>query len=329
MKTQFNFSSANELYTIVSPLNSIIITDKNIARNYEALMQPFRKIVLDDGEQEKSFETLSYILEQLIKLEADRTTTIIGVGGGVITDISGFAASIYMRGIPFGFVPTTLLAQVDASIGGKNGVNFNHFKNLIGVIRQPDFILVDTHFLSTLSETDYHSGLAEIVKYGMIYDKELFHLVQTNADKILNKDNELLETIIRKCTEIKNNIVERDEFETNERKILNFGHTIGHAIERIENIPHGFAVSIGMVAASRLSEIHAGLSPTVTSQLTDLLMKFSLPVVSKTDPDIILSNLKMDKKRRGEVIDFILLKDIAQPVIMSIKPAEILSFQKS
>lgn len=233
-----------------------------------------------------------------------------------------------MRGIPFGFVPTTLLGQVDASIGGKNGVNFNNFKNLIGVIKQPDFILFDTNFLNTLPETEYRSGLAEIVKYGMIYDKELFQLIQKNADGIINKDKSLLEAIIHRCVEIKKAIVERDEFETNERKILNFGHTIGHAIERIENIPHGFAVSIGMVAACRLSEAYTGLSPLVTSQLSDILIKFELPVISKTDPDIILSNLKMDKKKRGDAIDFVLLKDISEPVIFSIKPDEILAFQK-
>lgn len=328
MKTQFHFSSVAQLPELASVTNSIVITDKNILRNYEALLKPYKKIVLDPGEDEKSFETLSYIIEQFVKLEADRTTTIIGIGGGVITDITGFAASIYMRGLPFGFVPTTLLAQVDASIGGKNGANFNDIKNLVGVIEQPDLILIDTDFLKTLPETEYSSALAEIVKYGLIYDKNLFESIQKNADAILRKDKTLLEQIIHRCVDIKIAIVEKDEFETGERKILNLGHTIGHAIERIEHIPHGFAISIGMVAACRLSEAHAGLSPAVTSQVSDLLIKFGLPVISKTDPEIILSNLKMDKKRRGDVIDFILLKDIGEPVIKAVKPDEILSFQK-
>jgi 3-dehydroquinate synthase len=328
MKTQFHFSSVQNIAELVSADNCIVVTDKNILANYGALLEPYRKIVLHPGEEEKSFETLNNVIDHLVQLEADKTTTLVGIGGGVISDLTGFAASIYMRGIPFGFVPTTLLAQVDASIGGKNGVNFNDFKNLIGVINQPDFLLVDTNFLNTLSETEYISGLAEIVKYGMIYDKELFHLIREHAVDMLKKDKSLLETVIRRCVEIKKTIVEKDEFETGERKILNFGHTIGHAIERIENIPHGFAVSIGMVAASRLSEANAGLDPAVTKQLTDLLVKFGLPVISKTDADIILSNLKMDKKKRGGVIDFILLKDIGQPVIMPIKPDAILSFQQ-
>lgn len=328
MKTQFYFSSLSNLSEIVSADNSIVITDKNILSNYGSVLNNHRKIVLDPGENEKSFETLGYIVDQLIKLEADKTTTLIGVGGGVVTDITGFAASIYMRGIPFGFVPTTLLAQVDASIGGKNGVNYNQYKNLLGVIKQPDFIFIDTSFLATLSVTDFASGLAEVVKYGMIYDKELFEKIQTNVSRILRKDGSLLEEIIRRCLEIKKTIVVKDEFEENERKILNYGHTIGHAIERIEKIPHGFAVSIGMVAASRLSEAYAGLPSNVTAQLTDVLIKFGLPVSSKTDADIILANLKMDKKKRGEVIDFILLKDIGQPVIVPLRPEQILAFKK-
>ncbi len=328
MKTQFHFFSIDRLAEIVPAGKCIVITDKNILFNYEQQLSPFTKIVLEAGEEEKSFESLNLIIDQLIRHEADKTTALVGIGGGVITDIAGFAASIYMRGIPFGFVPTTLLAQVDASIGGKNGVNYDHFKNLLGVIKQPDFILIDAEFLKTLPETEYRSGLAEIVKYGLIFDKALFNLIQKNVKNILEKEKELLEEIIHRCMDIKKAIVEKDEFEANERKILNFGHTIGHAIERIERIPHGFAVSIGMAAACRLSEAYAGLSHDVTFQLTDLLIKFGLPVISKTDPDIILSNLKMDKKKRGEVIDFILIKDIGEPIIVPIKPEEILSFQR-
>ena len=190
----------------------------------------------------------------MISLNADRQSFIVGVGGGVVTDLAGFVASIYMRGIRFAFVPTSILAMVDASVGGKNGIDVGVYKNLVGVINQPEFLLYDYSFLETLPGEEWVNGFAEIVKHACIKDGDMFSFLEENSLTAFRSSLNTAGSLIRKNVEIKYNVVSQDETETGERKLLNFGHTIGHAIENTSKLAHGSAISIGMVVACRISE---------------------------------------------------------------------------
>ena len=210
----------------------IVITDENVYKHYAILIDRYEKIVIGLGEKNKTHETLTQIYSQLLAMGADRETYIVGFGGGIVTDIAGFAASTYMRGLRFGFVATTLLAQVDASVGGKNGVNVDGYKNMVGTFNQPDFVLCDLSVLQTLPRRELQAGMAEVIKSGLIMDATLFELFERyDLDDFLNKDNLLLEAITG-AVRVKKQIVDRDEKEQGDRKKLNLGHTFAHAIEK-------------------------------------------------------------------------------------------------
>ena len=214
-------------------------------------------VEIPDGEEYKNFETLKSIYDSLIEFGFDRSSLIVALGGGVVGDIAGFAAATYLRGIPFVQVPTTLLAQVDSSVGGKTGINHEKGKNLIGAFYQPGFVLIDTSTLDTLPEREYLSGLAEVAKYGIVLDGNLFDFMSANAGKLLDRDKESLLTVIKRSCSIKASIVEKDEKEAGLRAVLNYGHTIGHAVETLtcyKRYTHGEAVAIGMAQAARFSE---------------------------------------------------------------------------
>jgi 3-dehydroquinate synthase len=251
----------------------------------------------------------------LLELEATRKTLLVGVGGGVITDIVGFLASVYMRGVPFGFVPTTLLSMVDAAVGGKNGVNVGMNKNILGTITQPKFILYDTRFLDTLPDDEWSNGFAEIIKYGCIFDADLYAELSKNSISYYREDNAALEALIERCVGLKNKAVIADERENGERKLMNFGHTAAHAIENLYEMPHGKAVAIGMIIASMISAHVTGIDKGVTEDLKKLLSKYHLPVRINIDTKKVMEILRMDKKRRGDMIDFILLERIGKGVI--------------
>jgi len=255
----------------------------------------WRVIVLQPGEEQKTQATVDSIIAQLIMMQADRKTTLIGVGGGVITDITGYTASVYMRGIKFGFVPSTLLSMVDASIGGKNGVDVGPYKNLAGTIRQPDFLLYDSSFLRSLPHAEWVNGFAEIIKHACIKDSRLFSELEEHNLKHYKNDKDALSKLVQKNAMIKSNVVMADEFEQGERKLLNFGHTWGHAIETNYALPHGHAVSIGMVMACRLSEQLNGFKGT--DRVVELLEKYGLPVEMEVDKKKVFEVLKMDKKK--------------------------------
>jgi len=258
-------------------------------------------------------------------MEATRKTFLVGIGGGVITDITGYVASVYMRGVPFGFIPTTILAQVDASIGGKNGIDVGMYKNLVGVIRQPEFIFFDFSLLRSLPDEQWINGFAEIIKHACIRDKSLFDFLDQHDLKDFQQDDSLLSKLIERNVVIKSDIVEQDEFEDKDRKLLNFGHTLGHAIENVFALPHGYAVSIGMVAATEISVQANMLTPEKKSRIVNLLNKYRLPVsISIADEqEAVLKNLKMDKKRIKDDIDFILLSDIGKAEIRPISITKI------
>jgi len=293
----------------------IIITDEHIAKLYEPLLRGYKTLVVPPLESSKDLHIIGSLSRQLLDLEAGRNTLIIGVGGGVVTDIVGFLASVYMRGVSFGFVPTTLLGMVDAAVGGKNGVNLGLNKNLIGTITQPKFIFYDTAFLNTLPNIEWSNGFAEIIKYACIFDAGLFDELSANNISYYKDDNEVLMSLIERCVAWKNKTVFADEKETGVRKLLNFGHTAAHAIENMYELPHGKAVAIGMVVACMVSENITHLGEAVTERVKALLQLYHLPVSHAINAVKAMEILRADKKRKGDRIDYIVLEKIGQAAI--------------
>ena len=265
-------------------------------------------IRLEDGEQYKTLAAMQSILDKLVAEGANRDTTVVALGGGVVGDIAGFAAACYMRGVAFIQVPTTLLAQVDSSVGGKTGVNHPHGKNLIGAFHQPRLVLIDTDTLDTLPDRELRAGMAEVIKYGAIADVRFLEWLEENVDSILGRDEEALAFAIRRSCELKAQVVAEDERESGRRAILNFGHTFGHAIERCQGYRdwlHGEAVAAGMVMAAELSGLDAG----DVDRLRRLLQAAGLPVAPpKAGADRLLDAMGMDKKVAQKKLRFVLLR---------------------
>ena len=321
--TYYLDASLSSLESLVPANRSIVITDEHVYQAYADKLSGYKTIVIPAGEQHKNQPTVNYILEELIRMEADRQSFVIGIGGGVVTDIAGFAASVYMRGIRFGFVPTTVLGQVDASIGGKNGIDAGIYKNLIGVIRQPEFILFDYTLLQTLPQAQWVNGFAEIIKHACIRDAQLFTLLAQQQLEDFQHDQALLSELITRNVQIKSAIVLTDEFETGDRKLLNFGHTIGHAVENTYELLHGHAVSIGMAAACDLSVAISGFPVVQQERVLQVLEQYGLPVHLQFDKKKVFDILKMDKKRVREEMNFILLTSIGNAVIQKIPLKEL------
>lgn len=299
----------------------VVITDENLVKYHAKKFVQCPTIVIKAGEQNKQLTTVDYIIKELIKLKADRTTTLIGIGGGVVTDIVGFVAATYMRGVQFGFVPTSLLALVDASIGGKNGVDISVFKNTMGTIAQPNFIWHDLTFLKTLPLIEWQNGFAEIIKHACIKDAAMFKQLQQNKPNYYIKNKRQLGLLIEQNTHIKINIVTKDVYENGDRKLLNFGHTLGHAIENIYKLSHGEAIAVGMMFACKLSEQKLGFKQT--NEVVALLQQYGLPTHLKINKQKVLQTLMADKKKEGDFINFILLEKIGKAVIQKISVDEI------
>lgn len=316
-KTVYYFNAEFSLLDqLVDPAKTVIVTDENIFNAHWRKLKGWKTIVLQPGEENKIQSTVDSIIQQLIDHGADRKSCLVGVGGGVVTDITGYAASIYMRGIRFGFVPVSLLAMVDASIGGKNGIDVGPYKNLAGTIRQPEFLLYDSTFLRSLPHAEWVNGFAEVIKHACIKDPRLFRELGENSIKHYKNDRDALSRLVQRNATIKSNVVMADEFEHGERKLLNFGHTWGHAIETNYSLPHGHAVSIGMVMACRISEKLTGFKNT--ERVMDLLETYGLPVEMDVDTNKVFEVLKMDKKKVNTSMNYVLLKDIGDAVIKSI-----------
>lgn len=308
-------SSFENQSNIFSWQNTIIITDENIFAKYSSKFKNKRTIVIAPGEHNKNQSTIDSLIGQLIDFGADRKTILIGVGGGVVTDITGFVAGIYMRGISFGFVPTTILGMVDAAIGGKNGIDVGVYKNMIGLIRQPSFILYDYSFLKKLPNEEWVNGFAEIIKHACIKDAKLFSNLETNSIAFYKKNIEELSALIKKNVLIKNKIVCNDELEVGERKILNFGHTIGHAIENLYSIPHGQAVAIGIVSACKISNAFNGFNEM--DRVERVLKQYGLTPKMEFDKEKTFEILIKDKKKVQNNIHFIALKKLGKAEIVS------------
>lgn len=269
------------------------------------------EVIIPDGEEYKSLLWIEYIWGELLKAKLDRSSLIAALGGGVIGDMAGFAASAYMRGIGFVQMPTTLLAQVDSSVGGKTGVNHALGKNMIGAFWQPSLVWIDVSTLKTLPRREFISGMAEVIKYGIIRDREFFDFLNANRDGILTLREDLLARIIRRSCEIKADVVSADERESGLRAILNYGHTIGHAIETATGYTkylHGEAVAIGMCLAARIS----GLSDVEASEIKTLVESYGLPseLPSGIDPEALLEAMAVDKKSVAGEIRFVLPNSI-------------------
>jgi 3-dehydroquinate synthase len=310
----------SHLKEIVDQKNSVIITDENVYGNHVKRFKNWNVIILKPGEEYKTQATVDSIIEQLIGMEADRKTTLIGVGGGVVTDITGYAASVYMRGIKFGFLPTTLLSLVDASIGGKNGIDVGVYKNLVGTIRQPSFILHDLVFLNSLPESEWVNGFAEVIKHACIRDAAMFRELETNSLKKYRGQKVLVCKLIQRNAILKTKVVQQDEFEKGDRKLLNFGHTLGHALENQYELSHGQAISIGMTYASVVSERIVGFKET--NRVTNVLHQYGLPTFSEFDKQKVFNILKMDKKRERKDIHYVLLERIGKGIIKTISLEE-------
>lgn len=325
-KKKFQFSTAavdyffsgsfTKLKEVVDPKKAILITDENIYNNHIAKFKNWDVIVLKPGEQYKVQATVDAVIDQLIEMGADRTATLVGVGGGVITDLTGYIASIYMRGISFGFVPTTILALVDASIGGKNGIDVGIYKNMAGTIRQPAFILHDLAFLNTLPAEEWKSGFAEIIKHASIKDVAMFKQLEENSIAAFQKKKQLIADLVKRNALIKTKVVQQDEFEKGDRKLLNFGHTLGHALENQYELTHGEAISIGMAYAANLSQSINGFKQA--DRVISLLEKYQLPTFAQFNKDKVISVLSKDKKKVKDSIQFILLEKVGKAVIQPI-----------
>jgi 3-dehydroquinate synthase len=308
--------SITYLKKIVDSKTAIIITDENVYRHHEAKFKGWNVIVLKAGEEYKIQGTVDSIIEELIAMQADRKTTLIGVGGGVITDITGYVAAVYMRGIGFGFIPTTVLAMVDASIGGKNGIDVGVYKNMVGVIRQPEFLLYDLNFLASLPQAEWENGFAEIIKHACIKDAPMFNALVANKLSFYQAKKNLMIELIKRNVLIKTKVVQKDEFEKGERRLLNFGHTLGHALETQYELLHGQAIAIGMTYACHISEQLAGFKQT--AKVVSVLEQYNLPTYASFNKQKVFDVLKMDKKRERKEMNYVLLEKIGKGVIKSI-----------
>jgi 3-dehydroquinate synthase len=275
-----------------------------------------------DGEQYKNLDWANAVYTALLTNAFDRKSALVALGGGVIGDLTGFAAATFMRGVPFIQVPTTLLAMVDSSVGGKTGVNHPMGKNMIGAFYQPKKVLMDLTVLKTLPREELLSGMAEVIKYGVIRDAAFFDYLDTNREKILSLDPEAIEHIVRRSCEIKADVVSRDEREGGLRAILNFGHTVGHAVETAENytMRHGYAVAIGMVYAARLAHTTGLCDASVPERVEKLIKSYGLPtdlsaLSRKPSVSGLMDTMQRDKKAEGGKVKFVLPRKIGDVVI--------------
>lgn len=316
--------------------NAAVITNPTVAsfyadavtRSLKAAGNTVTVIEIPDGEIYKNTATLNDVYDALIEAGIDRKSFIVALGGGVVGDLAGFAAATYLRGIPFVQVPTTLLAQVDSSVGGKTAIDHPRGKNLIGAFYQPRLVLIDTDTLKTLPEREYRAGLAEVVKYGVIFDHLFFDFLEQNSSRILAMEQETLQQVILSCCKLKAQVVEQDEKESGLRVVLNYGHTLGHALETGAGygvLVHGEAVAIGMALAARISMSLGHCSKGDVDRIEALLTAFGLSLLSPAvERRLLIDALTTDKKIAGKTISFICNRGIGGHVVEKFSPEQLL-----
>jgi 3-dehydroquinate synthase len=306
----------------------VIITDSNVGPLYAARLQAalarggMETVVLTvpAGEVSKAFRQVERLIKRFPQLKLDRGSVVFALGGGVVGDLAGFVSAIYLRGLPFVQVPTSLLAQVDSSVGGKTGVNLPQGKNLVGAFHQPSLVLVDTATLKTLSQRELRAGFAEVLKHGAIYDARFFAWLEKNDKKVLKLDPAAMTHAVKRCCEIKADVVSQDERESGLRAILNFGHTIGHAMEALadyEGLLHGEAISMGMCCAAWLSVKVTGLKQADAKRIETLIKNSGLPTRIGGSLDLVQLGraMRLDKKSRGGKLRFVLLSRLGKAVV--------------
>jgi len=318
--------------------SALIVTDSNVRRHADLVRASlesagFRTAVFEmvPGEQSKRLDVISSAWDQLIEFQADRQTAIVAVGGGVVGDAAGFVASSFARGLPFIQIPTTLLADVDSSVGGKVGINHPRAKNMIGAFHQPLGVLIDTVVLETLPDREYRAGLAEVVKYGVILDAHFFEFLERNTTELNCRDAQAMNYAIARSCELKASIVEQDEYERSGlRAMLNYGHTFAHAFEALTGygeLLHGEAVAIGMLSASRLAEAAGLIDAEVTRRqqvlMTQLQMRLALPDPGKMTADAVLDRMRLDKKTVGGQLRFVLPSRIGEVSVVKGIPEQL------
>ncbi|MFR5601486.1 MAG: 3-dehydroquinate synthase [Lachnospiraceae bacterium] len=303
-----------------------IVTDSNVEQYYltevkERLADCCRQVVsftFPAGEEHKNLDTVKQLYEFLIRSKFDRGDWLIALGGGVVGDLCGYTAATYLRGISFVQIPTTLLSQVDSGIGGKTGVDFDSYKNMVGAFHMPLLVYSNTRTLLTLPEEQFSAGMGEIIKHGLIKNGSYYQWLQDHASQINARDLAVCETMILESDQIKRNVVEQDPKEQGERALLNFGHTLGHAIEKLMDFTwlHGHCVGLGCLAAAYISEKRGMITKEETKRLKEVLEEFRIPVsIQGLDPEQAVTATKNDKKMDGGVIKFILLKQVGEAYV--------------
>lgn len=317
-QTRLYVGRVKELVESVVPKRRVVvITDANIDRLYPDLVRRYEHIIIGGGEANKSLATVATIYDRLMKMGADRSTFILGIGGGIVTDISGFVAATYMRGLDFGFISTTLLGQVDASIGGKNGVNVADYKNMVGTIVHPRFVISDVEMLRTLSERELRAGMAEVVKSAIVGDAELFDYIETwAATENLYRSAEQMQNIVLRAVRVKASIVEADEREGGLRRVLNLGHTIGHAIEKsTREVNHGEAVAMGLAAIAKAAACEGLLLQSDAERIERVLLALGLAVEPPVPMAAIMRAVRYDKKKQDNILRVVIPEAIGRCVV--------------
>ena len=316
MEPLFNVRSRSGIY--IGPVKDIlsgvlpegrvvVVSDATIDRLYHPLLEKYDTVLIGLGESVKTLQTVETIYRRFIELGVDRSTFVLAVGGGIVTDVAGFAASTYMRGLKFGFVSTTLLGQVDASVGGKNGVNVDGYKNMAGTFTQPQFVICDPGLLRTLPDREFRAGLAEMVKAAIIADADLFGRIENTTFEALRTDTDLLTDAVSAAIRVKADIVERDEHESGDRRKLNLGHTLAHAIEKCSNrMNHGEAVAVGTALIAGAAVKLGVLSEADRDRIVHVLMQLGFDLTPPVDVKRLLKEVGKDKKNEEGILRIVL-----------------------
>lgn len=332
MKPSFNLREQSEIYIgatddILSGVlpggRVVVVSDATIDRLYHPLLAPYDTVLIGTGESMKTFQTVETIWRRFIELGVDRSTFVLAVGGGIVTDVAGFAAATFMRGLSFGFVSTTLLGQVDASVGGKNGVNVDGYKNMAGTFTQPRFVVCDPGMLRTLSDREFRAGLAEVVKAAIIADAGLFARLEGATFQQLRTDTDLLTDVVSAAIRVKADIVERDERESGERRKLNLGHTLAHAIEKCSNrMNHGEAVAVGTALVADVAVKLGALQAADRDRIADVLRRLGFDLTPPVDVKRLLKEVGKDKKNEQGVLRVVLPVRIGECEVRPMSPEE-------
>jgi 3-dehydroquinate synthase len=315
----------NDIRMMLPEKGVFIITDTNVHRLWGHVFPPGEVLVIEAGEKSKTLETAGDLCRRMLMAGADRSSFVLGFGGGMVCDVAGLTASLFMRGVRHAFVSTSLLSQVDASIGGKTGVNLDDYKNMIGTFRHPEFVLCDYSMLATLPDTEFRSGMGEVYKHAAIRDRNLFFDLTANADRLAARDPLILGDIILRAVKIKAAVVRRDPLEYGLRKVLNFGHTFGHVLETRFSLPHGIAVAQGMVLAAELSSWKGMLEHSELRLLQTALESAGLLPDVQLPADIV-SRIARDKKGEAGAVSFVLLRQVGRAIVRRLSLTEIQGF---